>query len=166
MPGGKTFANLRAAFTGEAKAIARNRLFSEIAVEDGYLQIGRLFRAVSEAEGVHAKNALRLLGEARTTEENLKQAFENEIRAKGEHYPLFIKEAEEEGEPKASQAFSHARDVEERHGLLYKSALNSLMQEEEFDYYVCQVCGYVAERAAPDHCPICMARREFFKKVE
>jgi rubrerythrin len=162
---GKTSSNLRTAFVGEAKAIVRNHLFSEIAEKEGYPQIGRLFRAVSEAEGVHARNVLRLLGEVRTTEDNLRFAFESEIRAKNEHYPRYIREAEEEGASTASLAFSRARDVEERHALLYRGALDSLVQEQEFEYFVCQICGYVAERSAPDTCPICMAKRDFFKRV-
>jgi len=166
MPGEKTSTNLRTAFVGEAKAIVRNRLFSEIASEEGYVQIGRLFRAVCEAETVHARNMLQLLGEIKSTTENLQFSFESEIRAKNDHYPLLIREAEEEGEAKASLAFSRARDVEERHASLYKGALSSLIQEEEFDYYVCEICGYVAERVAPDFCPVCMAKKEFFRKVE
>lgn len=162
---GKTPGNLRTTFVGEAKAIVRNQLFSEVAEEEGYRQIGRLFRAVSEAEAVHARNVLRLLGEIRTTEDNLRSAFESEIRAKNEHYPRFIREAEEEGASRESLTFSRARDVEERHASLYKGALDSLVKEEEFEYFVCQICGYVAERSAPDNCPICMAKKDFFKKV-
>jgi rubrerythrin len=32
-------------------------------------------------------------------------------------------------------------------------------------YYVCEVCGYVAEEEAPDRCPICNAPRKQFKQV-
>lgn len=165
MKKGKTSNNLRTAYAGESKAIVRNRLFAEIADKEGYTQIARLFRAVSEAEIVHAKNALDLLGEVKSTEENLQFAFESENRAKNDHYLAFIREAEEEGETKSSLTLSRARDVEERHAYLYKGALDSLIKEELYDYYVCQVCGYVAEREAPDSCPICMATKDFFEKA-
>jgi len=161
----RTVKNLKTTYTGESKAIVRNRLFAEIADSEGYPQIGRLFRAVAEAECVHAKNALVMLGEMKGTEENLRFAFESEMRAKNTHYPEFIREAEAEEDRKASQMFSRARDVEERHGQLYRSALDSLMKEELMVYHVCEVCGYVAENTVPDTCPICMATRDHFKKV-
>lgn len=166
MSGEKTSHNLKTAYTAESKALVRNRLFAEIADEEGYEQIGKLFRAVAEAESVHAKNALRMLGEMRTTEENLKTAFENEMSAKNDHYPAFIREAEEDERSSVALVFSRARDVEERHAQLYKGALDYLVKEEVVDYYVCDICGYVAERDAPDECPICQAKREFFKRVE
>ncbi len=162
----KTESNLQKAYVGESKASVRNRLFAEIADKEGYEQIARLFRAVSEAESVHAKNALTLLGDLKSTEENLRSAFESENQAKNEHYPAFIKEAEGEGDSKASLIFSRARDVEERHAYLYKGALDSLIKEDQYEYYVCQICGYVAEREIPDSCPVCMAKKEFFTKVD
>lgn len=166
MSGEKTGQNLKAAYTGESKALVRNRLFAEIADEEGYEQIGKLFRAVAEAESVHAKNALRMLGEIKTTEENLKIAFENEMLAKNDHYPGFIREAEAEERSNVALIFSRARDVEERHAQLYKGALDYLVKEEVIDYYVCGICGYVAEKEAPEECPICQASRDAFKRVD
>lgn len=166
MSNSKTLRNLQAAYSGEAKAQVRNRLFAEIAEEEGYAQIAKLFRAVSEAESVHARNALKLLGELENTESNLRFAFEHENLAKNQFYPQFIREAEEEGDAEASRRFSQARDVEERHSQLYRSALNYLVNDESTDYFVCQVCGYLAESQIPEQCPICGARSKFFKKVE
>ena len=60
----KTSKNLKVAYAEESKALVRNRLFAEIADEEGYEQIGKLFRAVAEAESVHAKNALRSIAHA------------------------------------------------------------------------------------------------------
>jgi rubrerythrin len=163
--GTKTVDNLKTTYVGESKAIVRNRLFAEIADSEGYVQIGRLFRAVAEAECVHAKNALEMLGEMKSTEENLRLAFENEIRAKNDYYPTFIRDAESEEDQKASLMFSRARDVEERHGQLYRSALDSMVKEELMVYHICKVCGYVAENNAPESCPICMATQEHFQEV-
>jgi len=161
----KTTQNLKVAFAAESKALVRNRLFAEIADEEGYEQIGRLFRAVAEAESVHAKNALRMLGEMQSTEENLRAAFESEMSAKNDYYPGFIKQAEAEEKSAVALVFSRARDVEERHAQLYKGALDYLVKEEVVDYYVCTVCGFVAEKDAPDACPICQANKDAFKKV-
>jgi rubrerythrin len=155
----KTRSNLYEAFVGEAKAHHRLLAFARKADEEGYAQIAKLFRAVAAAEGVHAERHLRLLGEAvvQSTEENLESSFEREMSVNQVYYPQFIRQAEEEGEQAAALTFSQARDVEEGHAALYK--------HETHDFYVCQVCGYVAEREAPDRCPVCNAKRERFSLV-
>ncbi len=164
----KTRDNLYTAFVGEAKAYHRLLAFARKADEEEYQQVGKLFRAVAAAEGVHAERHLRLLGEAvvQSTEENLQSSFERETSVNEVYYPKFIQDAEEEDERAAALTFSQARDVEEGHAALYKRALNALLRDEAHDYYVCQVCGYIAEREAPDQCPICNAKREKFNLVQ
>jgi rubrerythrin len=163
----KTRSNIYTAFVGEAKAYHRLLAFARKADEEGYIQIAKLFRAVAAAEGVHAERHLKLMGEAmvQSTEENLQSSFERETTVNEVYYPKFIREAEEEDEPAAALTFSQARDVEEGHAALYKRALNALLRDETHDYYVCQVCGYIAEREAPDQCPICNAKRDRFRLV-
>ena len=163
----KTRDNVYRAFVGEAKAYHRLLAFARRADEEGYPQIARLFRAVAAAEGVHAERHLRLMGEAvvKSTEENLQFSFESETTVNQVYYPRFIAEAEEEGDRAAALTFSQARDVEEEHAALYKRALGALLRDEDHDYYVCQVCGYVAERESPERCPICNAGRERFRLV-
>ena len=166
--GEKTRKNLYQAFVGEAKAHHRLLAFARKADEEGYPQVAKLFRAVAAAEGVHTERHLRLLGEAvvKGTEENLESSFERETSINEVTYPQFIQEAEEEGEQTAALTFSQARDVEEGHAALYKRALSAMLRDETHDYYVCEVCGHVAEREAPGQCPICNAGREMFHLVE
>jgi rubrerythrin len=163
----KTRSNLYEAFVGEAKAHHRLLAFARKADEEGYAQIAKLFRAIAAAEGVHAERHLRLLGEAvvQGTEENLVSSFERETSVNQVYYPRFIHQAEQEGERAAALTFSQARDVEEGHAALYKHALSALLRDETHDFHVCQVCGYVAEREAPERCPICSADRERFRLV-
>jgi len=165
--GEKTRKNVYDAFVGEAKAHHRLLAFARKAEEEGYSQIAKLFHAVATAEGVHAERHLRLMGEAvvQSTEANLQSSFERESTINRVTYPEFIREAEEEGESLAAMTFSQARDVEERHAGLYKQALRAMLHEEIHDYYVCPVCGYIAEREAPDECPICGAKREKFVQI-
>lgn len=166
--GEKTQRNLYEAFVGEAKAHRRLLAFARKAEEEGYPDVARLFRAVAYAEGIHADMALRLMGEAviRSTEENLQSSFERERFASGIAYPRFIQEAEGEGDRRAALAFSRARDVEEAHAALYKRAISCMLREEPCTYYVCDVCGYVAEGEPPDECPVCGARRERFVRID
>jgi rubrerythrin len=165
--GEKTQNNLYTAFVGEAKAYHRLLAFARKADEEEYPQIAKLFRAIAAAEGVHTERHLRLLGEAvvKSTDDNLQSSFRRETTVNEIYYPQFIREAEEEGERAAALTFSQARDVEGGHAALYKHALSAMLRDETQDYYVCQVCGYVAEWEAPDQCPICNARREKFRLV-
>ena len=98
------------------------------------------------------------------THDNLYVAFVGEAKA---HHRLlaFARKAEEEGERAAVLTFSQARDVEEGHAALYKRALSAMLRDETHGYYVCQVCGYVAEREPPDQCPVCGAKRGQFRLV-
>lgn len=162
----KTEKNLAYAFAAESKASARNATFAKKAEMEGYLQIARLFRAVSEAESVHARRYLMLMrGKIGSTQENLETAFQNEIKANVEEYPRLIEVAAAESHKAALKAFSHSRDVESQHADLYKKAINNMVAERETDYYVCQVCGYINEDEAPDKCPICGAIKEKFKAI-
>jgi rubrerythrin len=165
--GEKTRKNLYTAFVGEAKAYHRLLAFARKAEEEGYDQIAKLFRAIASAEGVHTERHLRLLGEAvvKSTDENLQSSFDRETTVNQVYYPQFIREAAEEGEKAAALTFSQARDVEEGHAALYKHALGAMLRDETHDYYVCRVCGYVAEFEAPDQCPVCNAKREKFRRV-
>jgi len=165
--GEKTRKNLYTAFVGEAKAYHRLLAFARKADEEGYAQIAKLFRAIAAAEGVHTERHLRLLGEAvvKSTDENLQSSFDRETTVNEVYYPQFIREAAEEGEKAAALTFSQARDVEEEHAALYKRALGAMLRDETHDYYVCQVCGYVAEHEPPDQCPVCNAKREKFRQV-
>lgn len=157
---------LKQAFAGESKAYVRNLAFSDRAVKDQYPQIARLFAAVAEAERVHAAEYLKFLeGVVGDTEDNLKQAFDNELRAKEDIYPDMIKKAYEAGRKDVVWSLIRARDVEGRHAKLYKDALQAMVSEREVVYHVCQVCGYVAEDSAPDLCPVCKSPREKFKEI-
>jgi rubrerythrin len=68
---------LKEAFAGESKAQARNQAFAQKATQEGYPQIAGLFKAVAEAERIHAAEYLKYLeGVIGETADNLKTAFE------------------------------------------------------------------------------------------
>jgi rubrerythrin len=83
-----------------------------------------------------------------------------------DEYPQLIQEASEENVGTALTAFSQARDVEARHADLYKNAMNDMLAERETSYFVCGVCGYIAEDHAPENCPVCGAVQSKFKRIE
>ena len=164
-----TKANLEEAFAGESQANRKYLFFSEKADEAGNKQIARLFRAAAEAETVHARNHLRVLGEIKSDKENLQAAVGGENYEFTEMYPGFIEQAKAEGNQKAENSFDLANKVEQIHHKLFQAALKDLeagTAAKEAPYYVCQVCGNTVEGEAPEKCPICSAPRSKFKKME
>jgi rubrerythrin len=162
--GTKTLNNLKIGFVAESQAHLRNLVFAMKADQEGYPQVARLFRAIAEAEAVHAFNHFRLLGAMSDTQDNLESAFERENLA-ASTYPQFIREANEEGNTSVATVLGYSSDVEKGHAKLYKKAQAHMMADEETEYYVCQVCGHVSDGSLPDECPICGAPKEKFRKV-
>jgi rubrerythrin len=157
---------LHDAYAGEAKAHLRLLGYAAKAAEEGYPQMARLFRAIAAAEVVHGLRHLRLMKAIGSTEENLKTSFESETTVSETAYPPLIKIAEEEGQRAAAIAFSQVRDAEGFHAKLYKNAIDHMVGETETSYFVCQVCGYVQDGAAPDECPVCQAKKDKFLQVD
>jgi rubrerythrin len=172
----KTKDNLAAAFAGESQANRRYLAFAAQAAKEGHPAVARLFRAVAEAETVHALSHLRSLGEVGTTAENLKAAIAGEHHEFKEMYPAMIAEAKAEGEKAAERSFTYANEVEQIHHGLYEAALKKVEQgqgagqgaggAEVAFYSVCSVCGYTHEGEAPETCPVCKAGKKAFFKVE
>lgn len=153
---------LHMAYTGEAKAALRLKVYAEKAEKEGYAQMAKLFRVIAFSEEIHGSRALKLLREVKSTEENLAASFESETHVADVSYDTFIKQAEAEGNKAALLHFSQSRDVEEIHAKLYKEAMNHFMEERETTYHVCKVCGYVADGILPDICPVCSAGKDQF----
>jgi len=153
---------LRQAFSGEAKAALRLKVHADKADADGYPQIAKLFRVIARSEEIHGARALKLLKETRTTEENLVESFQSERGVAEVAYAEFVRLAESEGDRAAAVHFSQSRDVEEGHANLYKEAMNHLLAERETTYFVCLVCGYVADGTRPEACPVCGAKADQF----
>jgi rubrerythrin len=162
----RTAHNVHTAFVEEAKAHERLLMFAKKAEEEELPQIAHLFRAVAAAEGIHSRRHFAMLESVADTQTNLERSFQSENTVNGIHYPALVREAEEEGEAAVSVVFSQIRDVEAFHANLYKRALNNLIAQRSTAYYVCTVCGYVAEREPPENCPVCNAPKSSFEKID
>lgn len=154
--------NLYEAYVGEAKASVRLKVFAEVAGKEEYPGVAKLFRAISESESIHARNNLRLMDFIKDTETNLSESFARETKVAEIGYSDFIAKAEGEGNEKAARMFTWSRDVEEVHAKLYEKALEHLLAEEKPTYYICDVCGYVADGGIPDKCPVCGSDAKVF----
>lgn len=162
-----TTENLKTSFAGESQANRRYLAFAKEAEEEGFSQIAKLFRAAAEAETIHALNHLRIIGEVKSTVENLSKAISGETFEFEEMYPEYIEVAKKEGNKQAAWSFTVANRVEKIHAELFNKAVVALKTKkaiEKTDYYVCGVCGNTVEGTPPEKCPICGAPKEKFFK--
>ncbi len=161
-----TTTNLKEAFAGESQANRKYLAFAVKAESEGYPQIAKLFRAVAEAETIHAHYHLRMLGGVKSTRENLEAAIAGETYEFTDMYPGFMETAVAEGNKAARHGFNLANEVEKVHAKLYQAALAKLDKPAvEVDYYVCPVCGFTHEGPMTEDCPVCGAKPERFFRV-
>jgi rubrerythrin len=165
LAGSQTEKNLKEAFAGESQANRRYLAFAKKAEQEGYKQVGKLFRAAAEAETVHAHAHLRALGGVKSTKENIQEAINGETFEFKKMYPEMLAKAKADGIKPAEMSFDYANQVEKIHAALYENALANLGKNKEVDYYVCPVCGNTVEGKAPDACPICDTLGSKFTKI-
>jgi rubrerythrin len=165
----KTDENLQEAFGGESKANRRYLFFADKAEKEGFTGVAKLFRAVAEAETVHARNHLNALDAIGSTKDNLMAASIGEHQEFTGMYPVFIEVAKEERNDRADRTFALANAVEKIHHGYFEAALKEVKEGKkpaEATYYVCQVCGNTVAGSAPDKCSVCGAPKERFKKID
>lgn len=162
-----TKANLQAAFAGESQAHMRYLVFADLAEREGLSNIARLFRAASFSEQMHATAHLRALGDANATAKNLEVALGGENFEIEEMYPAYMAVANLQEEKGAAASMDRAFQAEMVHSKLYARAKQSAEAKKDIDLtsiFVCEVCGYTVEGAAPDKCPVCGASHARFRK--
>jgi len=169
-----TAAHLRSAFGGESQAHMRYLAWGDVADKEGFKSVGRLFRAVSFAEQVHATSHFVALKDAKgaflvdamagfglgRTAENLAGALEGETFEINEMYPAYIEVAKLQNESNAKRSLEWAFETEKEHAKLFARAKAAVDKGQDLDVrklYVCKVCGYTHDGDAPDKCPLCGA---------
>ena len=162
----KTEKDLKDAFAGESQANRKYLAFAQRADDEFMHGVAKLFRAVAEAETIHAIKHLRVAGGVKTTAENLQDALAGETHEFKTMYPQMIADAKEEGNKSAEVGFQYANDVEKGHAALYKKAIENPDKFPVQDYYICKICGHTAEKDMPDTCPVCGANKKAFYKFE
>lgn len=162
--------NLATAFAGESQANRKYLAFSKKADQEKLPNIAKMFRAIAEAETVHALNHIRAMEKVKSTVKNLEAAKEGEHYEVTEMYPPMIDTAKAEGNKNAERTFTFAIEVEKVHRGLYDEAINAVKDGKDIkavNYYVCPVCGNTFEgEDLPDNCPVCKAKKELFKKID
>ena len=67
-----------------------------------------------------------------------------------------------QGEPGAAGYFRQQAEVAAGHAALVAAHLEG---DPAQDFFLCQVCGYIAPQAAPERCPVCGAVHAKFTAV-
>ena len=161
--------NLQQSFAGESQANRRYLFFAEKAENEGYPQISKLFRAVAEAETVHARNHFAAMDGIGSTKDNLLAGIMGEHYEFTRMYPVFIEQAASENNQRAQRSFEYANEAEQIHHCLFQGmfkALESGHQLKNEPYFVCQTCGNTVAGEEPETCLICGTPRSQFEKVE
>ncbi|WAC04981.1 MAG: rubrerythrin family protein [Methanoregula sp.] len=163
-----TVENAKEAYAGESQANRKYQAFSDKAADEGFKNIATLFKAASEAEAIHAKKLLKVLGAVGITQNNLKESIAGETHEFTEMYPGFVKVAESEKKTDAVLAFTYAMKAEEVHAKLYEKALSLLKAGSDMGrekILLCPVCGNIELGKAPDKCPICGVFGKQFREI-
>jgi len=158
---------LNEAYAGESMAYMKYNIWADRAEQEGKPQVARLFRAISQAEKVHATNHWRTLGMIQGTSENLQHAIDGENYEVQEMYPAFKAVAELQEEKGAVRSTHWALETEKVHAAMYERAKQAVEAGTDAtlgEIWVCPVCGYTGEGEAPDLCPICNAKKSTFKR--
>ncbi len=165
----KTTDNLKAAFAGESQARNKYTFFAEVAREEGYHYIAKLFEETAMNEMQHAKDHLKLLGGIGDTLTNLKEAMGGEDYEVESMYPQFAKEADAEGQTLAKIAFEQVAKIEAHHRARYQKLIamveaGTVFKREQPIKWKCSVCGYIVEGTEPPpKCPSCKKPKEFYE---
>jgi len=173
--------NMINAFGGESMAHMRYLHFAVQADKENYPNVARLFRAISQAEYVHAGDHYRELKHLEggfvansmgafgpgDTRKNLRLAIDGETFEIEEMYPTYIEVARFQGEKGAQRSFEWSYTTEKTHKSLFEKGATAVESGDDMELgpvQVCSVCGYTLEGEAPDTCPLCAASKEKFEE--
>jgi rubrerythrin len=138
-----TLSNLKASLVSEYYTSSRYNAFAEKAEKEGYFQIAKLFKALSVAESVHARNFKQVLDLAgvktekhvpaylvESTEKNLKSAIEEEVMDIDSIYPSYELQSIGSDIRQANDVFNYVWQAEKTHKDLLMLIYDVLMTSE------------------------------------
>ena len=122
----KTERNLWNAIVAEALAHLKYSAYAMKALEEGHPEVGQIFQEVAGAETIHGVNHLRVVGDIKSSRENLESVISGESREFATLYPRMIREAMDEARHDAAETFAVAMDREVQHLESFSRSLEDL----------------------------------------
>ena len=155
---------MKLAMAAESASAARNRLYAAKAKKDGQIQLAKLMTAMATGEQISARRALIYLrGKIGPADRHL-ELLRQQKEADATHgYPASRQTAATAGDRSAEAAFEQFKKVSHNHAAVLG---NPDIDTADSEFYVCQVCGYVAVDAIPENCPVCGAVPGRFKQAK
>lgn len=129
-----TSSSLHSAYGSESIAHIRYLLWGDLAEKEGFLNVGRLFRAISFAEQVHATNHFHAIG--------------------GDTVGATVT---------VGGIFGPNKTTEKQYAALFQKALDAANAGKDIELvaiYICPVCGHTVLNKTPDSFPACGAKRK------
>jgi rubrerythrin len=163
--GAMTESFIKDALAGESQASQKYLAFAAKADEEGFPNVGRLFRAVAYAEETHARNHLSVLGAIKSTLENLGTGHGGETFEIDEMYPAYRAVAKLQGNTEADTSYRYALRAEEDHQKIYadtRAKVDAGKDLEATPIRVCPICGHTVIGDAPGECPRCGTTGDHF----
>jgi rubrerythrin len=158
-----------AAFAGESQARNKYTFYAQVAKQEGYEQICKLFLETADNERAHAKQIFKFLGGIGNTMENLKDAADGENYEWTTMYKEFEEVARKEGFNEIADFFHEVGEVEEEHEKRFLKLLDNIKQGRVFKRdepveWRCLNCGYIhTGTEAPKTCPACFHPQAFYE---
>ena len=153
--------HMQRAMASESAFAARNRLYAAKAKKEGRLPLAKLMTAMATGEQISARRALiHLRGKIVQAAAHLEELRQQKETAADQIYPASRQTAGSAGDRSAEAAFLQFEKVSRNHAALLG---NPGVDTDDHDFFVCQVCGYIALDAIPENCPVCGAVPERFK---
>jgi len=155
------------AFAKESVSAARNRLYAALAGKAGDESTARMLHALADSEEVHARRIMmHLRGKIGADVDEHLDAL---VSTKRKDFTVeFLEVAEilhREGRETAAEAFEQfGETAKTQFELLNRRRKDPSAADKEF--FVCQVCGYIAQDHPPKNCPVCHAVESKFRKPE
>lgn len=185
----ETIAVLQKLYASEVRAREHYRAFTDIALQEGHINIAHMFKAIAASEHVHAKNFKRILKtlgatiydidltsiKVSTTKKNLRYTTEVELSEIDTEYPEYIRRISPERHKEALEYINYAWEAERQHRELIKeiasgtgiffSVLLQRFKKETSSYYVNQNCGATVHDLPKIECPICHKPLNTYRKI-
>jgi len=161
----RTNENLQNNFSAESMAAIKYYAYAITAEEEGRRQIAKLFRAMAEAQKIHAINTLKAISALDESESNLSATIDSKTYDYTQRYPSLIEQSNLDENPAVSSLFQMAVKTLKAHIRLLNDALKNFKRVKDYDYWVCSMCGLVEMGSMPVFCKACGAPREKFIQV-
>jgi rubrerythrin len=153
--------DLALAYAGLVAAAARNRLYAARLRKDARTPSADLLIAVAGSEEVQSRRILmHLRGKISDPQIYISELAQNKFKAYSNQFPKISSLLRQAGQRTAAEAVEQFGEVAQNHYDLLVAARET---ETQTDFYICQVCGYIAVDEPPLKCPVCGAVRSKFK---